>query len=843
MAESQKETSSGQPKKKNSLLDLDFGNDDFLSSWKTVSVAGDGTDLDFGSISKGKKNAFNFDKMDMDFNLDDDLGKIPSFNLDIPGIDISSPVKKDGKSKERSKESTSGSTREKADGFDFTFDFNDLDDFNFKAISKKEGAIAKEGEAKEDSSNQLFAQKPRDCLGENVDTHLHESSNLEVSGTVISSDVDMQGGAGGSPELSNPNSLYNPVENDESHLDSEVATNEGPSDKAMTDKTGSDNSQELDYQLEKSMSPESLPQEVPVANESIADKSVHSVLRNEFSRDTVPALLEEVSMGDTKACTLESAKTLMADSSSNSEIPAWSGSVHTTAITEEKETGSQGHTENDALVDIKEGEEPVQSGIKDREILSDNGSPKLVPQKQGNVKNQDLLEHSSTLNRTATNFLMPNKEREAVTRSKYFNQPDKTESRILNASNRTTGSSINANVTGIIQKSPPDGSKKGNAVEFKRDNKVDGVCSLSSASVIVKEHSQTQSLRSGSEYKKSSSHINTLGLTGMKINSGSKNCANPSSLAMTSETSENRKTSVGAGDKVSSVKAIKHIPTLSSLTTLRTSGVNLGSLKSQPHNDTMLSRYVQQHMNVAGSTPSRTVEVAEPKKQTPPAPSLKRKMNEACSSDLVLKPLKRFTGSPITRVSAENSGKMVDSKACDKENIPDKMGKNACENQNNSNLASPNQVFMNELEVSSSLDYDSNIEMADACSKGLEDICNLLSKKHEEAKELLVRAVVNNNRLLMLNHPIYEEKISFTHQSLFLTDLQADTYTNTLYLFMGNQGIKAWESYLPIKSSYSTHLIPGSRCATAKALEFGGMLLTFCSHDMVLRLKKICQKP
>lgn len=38
----------------------------------------------------------------------------------------------------------------------------------------------------------------------------------------------------------------------------------------------------------------------------------------------------------------------------------------------------------------------------------------------------------------------------------------------------------------------------------------------------------------------------------------------------------------------------------------------------------------------------------------------------------------------------------------------------------------------------------------------------MLKKKHEEAKELLVRAIVNNNALLMLNHPMYEEKISFT---------------------------------------------------------------------------------
>ena len=39
-------------------------------------------------------------------------------------------------------------------------------------------------------------------------------------------------------------------------------------------------------------------------------------------------------------------------------------------------------------------------------------------------------------------------------------------------------------------------------------------------------------------------------------------------------------------------------------------------------------------------------------------------------------------------------------------------------------------------------------------------ICILLRRKHAEAKELAVRAIVNNNYMLMLNHPMFEEKIS-----------------------------------------------------------------------------------
>ncbi|KAF8097423.1 hypothetical protein N665_0289s0012 [Sinapis alba] len=56
-------------------------------------------------------------------------------------------------------------------------------------------------------------------------------------------------------------------------------------------------------------------------------------------------------------------------------------------------------------------------------------------------------------------------------------------------------------------------------------------------------------------------------------------------------------------------------------------------------------------------------------------------------------------------------------------------------------------------------EYDENIEKAESYTKELDNICNILKKKHEEAKELLVRAVVNNNKLLMLNHPLHGEKI------------------------------------------------------------------------------------
>lgn len=43
---------------------------------------------------------------------------------------------------------------------------------------------------------------------------------------------------------------------------------------------------------------------------------------------------------------------------------------------------------------------------------------------------------------------------------------------------------------------------------------------------------------------------------------------------------------------------------------------------------------------------------------------------------------------------------------------------------------------------------------------------------HEEAKDLFVQSIVNNNKMLLLNHPIYEEKISFIF-ALFVVYLSA----------------------------------------------------------------------
>ncbi|KAJ4787768.1 hypothetical protein LUZ62_039014 [Rhynchospora pubera] len=82
------------------------------------------------------------------------------------------------------------------------------------------------------------------------------------------------------------------------------------------------------------------------------------------------------------------------------------------------------------------------------------------------------------------------------------------------------------------------------------------------------------------------------------------------------------------------------------------------------------------------------------------------------------------------------------------------------------NQKSPNCTIQ---PVSGSTDFEipvlifennANVEKAETISKELGDIGSMLKRKQEEAKELLVRAIVCNNKLLMLNHPMYDEKLS-----------------------------------------------------------------------------------
>ncbi|KAI3974302.1 hypothetical protein MKX01_030971 [Papaver californicum] len=149
------------------------------------------------------------------------------------------------------------------------------------------------------------------------------------------------------------------------------------------------------------------------------------------------------------------------------------------------------------------------------------------------------------------------------------------------------------------------------------------------------------------------------------------------------------------------------------------------------------------------------------------SPSLKRKKIEGFNADPATSyPLKRFAESPNeSRKPTEASERFETTSTLQSSSY-----------QLTSTVEFTLDSRLSALGVPLTTENDGIAEKAEAYTKELDDICNMLKKKHEEAKELLVRAVVNNNNLLMLNHSVYEEKISFELLFLMNTNLDLPTH-------------------------------------------------------------------
>lgn len=106
----------------------------------------------------------------------------------------------------------------------------------------------------------------------------------------------------------------------------------------------------------------------------------------------------------------------------------------------------------------------------------------------------------------------------------------------------------------------------------------------------------------------------------------------------------------------------------------------------------------------------------------------------------------------------------------------------------------------------------------------------MLRKKQDEAKEILVRAFINNNNLLMLNHPIYEEKISFHDISIFIffgvffsfPHLKPNSFTSLNIMKVQKFAAKLLSKKLQTKAAWV--LIPFTGMHTSNQFE------TLCTH-------------
>ncbi|CAL9776497.1 unnamed protein product [Musa acuminata subsp. burmannicoides] len=157
------------------------------------------------------------------------------------------------------------------------------------------------------------------------------------------------------------------------------------------------------------------------------------------------------------------------------------------------------------------------------------------------------------------------------------------------------------------------------------------------------------------------------------------------------------------------------------------------------------------------------------------SPSLKMKtLKEPLTDPKAFNTSKQIGSSPerISLVISPGS----DTEMVQREENPE-SSRNDASFQNLCSLNGASELENMDIEVPVQIEDHGNVEKAESCSKELDDLCNMLKKKHDEAKELMVRAVVINNKLLMLNHPMIEEKIRALQR--LATSLQSKDYWKT----------------------------------------------------------------
>ncbi|KAL6555261.1 hypothetical protein OROGR_006519 [Orobanche gracilis] len=815
MAESQKKDSSSVSyKEKNSLLDLDIGKD-FLSSWKSISIAeGDAMDFD---LTPGNKKSFNFDKADMDFNLDGDFEKISSFNMDMSDLDISPPLKKDGKPNEKSKESSSGKEKGKSDRFAFAFDFDELDNFNFESNLTKEGS-----KSKKESSPSASGHQDKECS-----THMKQLGGMATSedaprkqslpGTLITFDMDSLVGGSVDLELTKeycPSNL--------AMVDADAVTSENT---AALHEVASDNAKShletkiACSELHKVSQPEKLVSAEPVGHDAVKDLLSDSLFKNEPTGGNSSESKHDANSINTNATVLNGKQDVsvmsMDSSSRHFKHTSESSCLFQTVEILEKNNGEkskvgvEGHVLNNEerteLGQVKSSAENSCTTSAVSEIHydspSDRGNHELASK---NVKLP--LVRPAALSEKETE-----KGREPrVTCSKYFVQSGKPKLPVPEASKQTTLSLLSNKRMGFTQSNSVEGRRDGYNTE---SDKILVSLPLQCSKIPVKELPQMQKQESctalkisrevcsadGSEnVKKLNNPFTTrnkdtpktksvLGQRNMimkdldnlrsscasfpmeiKKNAAQNSC-NPKPLA----TIPLSKDIPAEGHKLSSVECGRKTPDLREL---KLQSLNIESTKSPTRKEPV--RNIGQNRVLLRETPSDITHFPNSLKQTPPSLSTKRKaLEEDAANTIVLHPSKRLLQSPTaSRNVVETPEKILDKKEPNHSNKESESVKSTVVGSQVSTFHIPHVAKTEEVKMSFSIGSDNNIKQAEAYAKELDGLCHMLKKKHDEAKERLVQAIVNSNKLLMLNNPLLDEKIKSEQPSRLMSSARASWF-------------------------------------------------------------------
>ncbi|KAM7263242.1 hypothetical protein ACFE04_000925 [Oxalis oulophora] len=861
MAESKKGTSSVAPKKKDSFLDDEIGMG-FGSSWKAHDDAMD-FGFDTGTTINGKKNKFNFDNLDMDFNMDGAFGKLSSFDVDMPDLDFDKPAKKSVKPKGRSEpESSEENNRLKKDHFNFSFDFNDeMGSFNIdssppKADKSSQKNFEKRGSAASDTDD-----------GQGSKTQQVENSiTVKVNATAkhqSSENKDTSNPVGGLGACSSIDDIFLSDCTISGNLSLPNRDKTSDTDDVQGSKTQQveDATTVIVNATAKHQSSENKDTSNPVgglgACSSIDDtflsdctisKNLCLANRDKISNEKkVPKTEEKTGLQHTlpeKELSTDLSKQIMQNIAAQSVANEYTKDTDSNIKTDEcppnqdlKSTSDKEESKDDMFfgpIDVEDSESKDSSSLSVAKSESKKSESKLLDNKAPlkndvEVSSTSRLINSTLNNKTSikdvststTKLLLPSaseplthkltlmKEKEGDNiHSDIFQQTEETRHQLsqpLSAGAEDTPfekrrlvhlNSFSANdesekfksddvkrARTLVSASKPrdrEGTREDSVVEASEKSTKENFISYDgqrgtklSADSRNDEEVIKENYVSGGGEKSTKLQVNLTSLTGLTSKSSSQKIVNPRP-SMSSLVSTLKSKSVSA----EGLKTGKGVPE-SSLRNFRVMKANTDLLNSTLQKGS--SKILDQKMEKTEQTLSRIVHPADnSRKHTPPMLSLKRKTSEEPKADLEpSKILKRLSESPKEsrnfkgtspniveeQVPVRNHEIKCTTKSVQYEHQTPKLPitrevdmVQVGNHENKSNTQSVQYEHQSlKLQFTQKVDKaqvenNGTVERAEAYTKGLEDICNMLKKKHEEAKELMVRAVSIFPLALTLNN-------------------------------------------------------------------------------------------
>ncbi|KAK7400654.1 hypothetical protein VNO78_11893 [Psophocarpus tetragonolobus] len=844
---------------------------EFLSSWKSMSMADDDAmDFSFDTVSKGKKKTFDFDKLDVDFNLDGEFDKISSsFKLDMSDLDFACPPKKNFQSKDKKGE-VSGAKSGKQDGFNFNFDFNDLDSFNLdssfmkidttsssnsrrKVVSTEESD--KEGTKVPKTNDDEGALASKDSTA--VISHASERlETLNVVETMVGSPGNLVSKQDSSiSKISSSGNLEMPMKNQTLDIIKSKSTEEIDQEKDLPEKaklTESKSEQVINMACSQSLA-QSDSQQHTVSDQhtevlssgtrvskasgdkqEVNDTKTYQCTKMFSSGTRELSVSVDIQEVNNKASNVKSDSVdLQLDHSSPRQITQSDSSVGE-AIT--LDSGTQEGVTNDPPPEKRYTScENINEFDVLKKISCDNDNSE-------NKKTTSVCHLAPSSSKPVVEKMTPTKDKLQDMQSNMLSMPeDKRSLRQPSSTVGTKGISLgnkkNADThlgsitqarsnntrlgSKLVRESLTDSSKlirdAASLLGSKEDPKSSGNTREGIVSEVTpcsgklagnKQSFSEEMNKSKTTFLESGMSPNDVCLLSFQVNPSCLTektdkitphlSVNSQPEASGKESSQKSRITSIEGNKLSSYKNCKTTPALSSLKTSRNFGANRvpTTFLQQKETNSLVSS--GQTMEILGITASKSDHLIDSgDNQTPLAPFSKRKTIEPypqipsiLSSDSVVSYI--GTSGQVTTILNCRNSKESSEVVREVESMPN----NLRYNHSTSGLISPPGIKVTEVEIADSvlMEDNSNVEKAEAYMKELEDICNMLKKKHEEAKELLIRAIVNDNYLLMLNHPIYEEEISFhssfVHFSLpshLIVDINAGYFLDVCELSEGSE--------------------------------------------------------